>query len=167
MWMHGLGWTLPRDVVSAMCMVYRDGALLCGGFLEPHADPPFCLGQQRQFRHHTLCEPWPLYRMATPAEVAACERPPHGLQLLPGHRVHIHLRIPWPTTYRPAAAHWPRNHWTLYLRPWVAAHCRRHQPPWLPSPHWQPVPPDQNTPIAVRYHSSSHHAEWTFCLTVR
>jgi hypothetical protein len=167
MWVHGLGWTLPRNVVSSSCMVYRDGTLLCGGFLEPHADPAFCAGPQHHFRHHVLCGPWPLYRPATPAEVAACERPPHGLQLLPRHCLHVHLRMQWPSTYRPAAAHWPLNEWTLYLCPWVAASCRPARFPWLPSTYWHPVPPEQNIPIAVRYHTISQQAEWTFRLTVK
>jgi hypothetical protein len=167
MWMHGLGWLLPRDVVVSSCLVYRDGTLLCGGFLQPHPHPPFCLSPHRHFLHHPLCGPWPLHRPPTPAELVACERPADGLQLLPGHTLHLHLRMPWPKHLRLAPAQWPTDHWSLFVRYWQADPLPNSRWPWLPSPHWQPVPPIQNTPIAVRYHTPGQHAEWTFALTVK
>jgi hypothetical protein len=147
--------------------VYRNGTLLCGGWLEPHTAPPFCLSPQRHFLHHLLCGPWPLHRPPTPAELVARERPVHGLQLLPGHTLHVHLRMPWPNTLRPTPAHWPAHRWGLFLRRWQADPLPNSRCPWLPSPHWQPVPPQQNRPTAVHYHPTSQHAEWTFALTVK
>jgi hypothetical protein len=146
--------------------VERKGLLQHADFLEPCADPPLCLSADRHFQQLCLgAHCLPMGGMPSPKQVAARHHPPSGLQLLPGHSLHFTLRVAWPSTYRPAASHWPRA-WNAHYRTWHMHPCARHTFAWLPGP-WLLASPTAMAPVQVAYKPLSQHAEWTFELRER
>jgi hypothetical protein len=166
MWLHGVGWLLPMAVEVAMLYVVRNGLRHDASFLQPCKEAPLSLHPERCFRHLLFSQPpAPMAGPASARAIAHRHHPPSGLQLWPGHSLHLHLRLPWSGAYRPAAAHWPRD-WSAHLRTWHMIACPVQRFKWHASP-WHLACPVVFTPVQVHYHAVSGHAEWTFELKER
>lgn len=166
MWLHGIGWLLHTAVEGAMLYVVRHGTRYHGSFLEPCPEPPLSLSHQRRFLHVLFSGPAArMGRPACPKSIAQRHHPPSGLQLWPGHSLHLHLRLPWNNRYQPLAAHWPR-HWSAHIRTWHMHRCPHQIFQWHTSP-WTLASPTVFAPVRVQFHPVSGHAEWTFELKAR
>lgn len=162
MWLHAIGWHLPRTMELAWLGLCRQGRLLVAGMLEPWAQGPLYPDPDLHFLQLTLGQAaFPMGAAPTAKHLVARGLPVSGVQVLPGHHLQLVLRLPWPATYRPAAAHWPMGHWITYLRTWHLQRCPRQYCHWWPGA-WRPVPPFTLKPVQVTYSPTSQQAEWTF-----
>lgn len=164
MWLHGLGWHLPLVKAPALCLLERFQRTTCGGFLEPTKAPPLGLHQPETFVQHTVRSPWPM-RPSTVHDVVNRHHPPTGIELWPGHPLHIRLVLHTTPTDRLKPADWPMAEQPLYLRRWVLEPCARHHARWLPEAHWLPASSLHWHTCSVQYHATARLAEWTFMLT--
>ena len=166
MWLHGIGWLLPRAVEVGMLCVAHLGRRHHLRFLERCEEPPISLDAGHSFRHSLFSgTPSPVTGEPCPRTIVERHHPPSGLQLWPGHSLLLQLRLPWPAHYQPRAVHWPR-HWSAHLRTWHMHTCPHDQFQWRPS-SWLLACPVVFKPVHVEYHPLSGHAVWTFELKER
>ncbi|MBL0128865.1 MAG: hypothetical protein IPP83_15725 [Flavobacteriales bacterium] len=167
MWLHGLGFLLPRNMTMVVATVWRHHHCLQAEWLEPTIDPPIYLGTDRCFRSATLGPvAQPIGRMPPAKHMVARELPPTGTQLWSGHHMEFRLCCPWPSTFRPPAAQWPMDLWSPYLRTWHLHRCPKENIRWQPTP-WYPACPALFTAVEAHYHRRYQQAEWVFRLVER
>lgn len=167
MWLHGMGWLLPKAIEVVGLCVLRNGQHLHSGLLKPCRNHPLSLQRAHCFRQLLFTSPaCPMHeRGAGLGPPPQRHLPPTGLQLWPGHSLHLSLRLAWQCAYRPAAAHWPRD-WSAHLRTWHMQPCPYQLFQWKTSP-WTLACPVVFKPVQVCYHAISGHAVWTFELKER